>query len=170
MCELMPVPGLELSGTYALLVRLLSNLGACVVLCKVLDVCAVVKNNVKDMSNVLLCAGSWLRVGCLTVVFFINCVLHCHDLVLHTGSPVRCILSLHCFIVVLVLVLFVCEEMHLCGCFFVAVFLSNLEVVHESGSCGCSRVWGGQGFFNDWWGFKSMSEILLGEIVKSSFR
>ena len=62
------------------------------------------------MSNTLLCAGSWLCVGYLTVVYLINCVLHCHDLVLHTGSLVRCILSLHCFIVVLFLVL-LCEEM-----------------------------------------------------------
>ena len=48
-------------------------------------------------------------------------MLHCHDLVLHTGSPVRCIWSLHCFIV-LVLVLFACEEnvivwLFLCGRF-----------------------------------------------------
>ena len=66
---------------------------------------------VKDMSNTLLCAGSRLRVGCLTVVYLVNCVLHCHYLVLHTVSPVRCILSLHCFIVVLFLVLLSCEGM-----------------------------------------------------------
>ena len=66
---------------------------------------------VKDMSNKLLCAGSWLRVGFLTIVYLTNCVLHCHDLVLDTGSLVRCILSLLCFTVVLFLVLLSCEGM-----------------------------------------------------------
>ena len=49
-------------------------------------------------------------------------MLHCHDLVQHKGSPVRCLLLLHCFIVVIVLVLFACEEnvivwLLLCGRF-----------------------------------------------------
>jgi len=67
--------------------------------------------SVKDMSNTLSCAGSWLRVSRLIVVYLINCVLHCRDLVLHTGSLVGCILSLHYFIVFIILVLQSCEVM-----------------------------------------------------------
>ena len=44
--------------------------GTCVVVCVIL--CAVVKTSVEDMSNILLYAGSWLHVGCLTMVFFFN--------------------------------------------------------------------------------------------------
>ena len=45
--------------------------GVCVVVCVVLVVCTAVKTSVEDMLNVLLCAGSWLHVGCLTF-FFLN--------------------------------------------------------------------------------------------------
>ena len=37
--------------------------GVCVVVCVVL-VCVAVKTGVEDVSNILLCAGSWLRVCC----------------------------------------------------------------------------------------------------------
>ena len=46
--------------------------------------------------------------------FLKNYVLHCYGFVLHTGSPVRCILPLHCFIVMLDPVLFACEGK--CNC------------------------------------------------------
>jgi len=73
------------------------------VVCVVLVLCAAVKTGVEDISNMLLCAGSWLRVCCFWPWFLKNkknYVLHCHGFVLHTGSPVRCtcILPLHCFI------------------------------------------------------------------------
>jgi hypothetical protein len=52
-------------------------------------------------------------LGCMYAAFdrgFLkNYVLHCHGFVLHMGSPVRCILPLHCFIVILDPVLFACE-------------------------------------------------------------
>ena len=94
---------------------------------------------------------SCVRVlGCayavLTVVLLKNYVLHCHDFVLHTGSPVRCILSLHCCMVVLVLVLFVCEG-NVIVWLLLVVFMSNLEVVSELVLCGSSRFWGGRGVF-----------------------
>ena len=37
------------------------------------------------------------------------------------------------------------------------------------GACGRLRSRGGWGFYG-WWGFKSMSKILLGKMVDSSFR
>jgi hypothetical protein len=46
--------------------------------------------------------------------FLKNYVLHCHGFVLHMGSPVKCILPLHCFIVNLDPVLFACEGK--CNC------------------------------------------------------
>ena len=77
--------------------------------------------------------GPCVRVlGCAYAVygrgFFKNYMLHCHGFVLHTGSPVRCILSLHCCMVVLVLVLFVCEG-NVIVWLLLVVFVSNLEVV-----------------------------------------
>ena len=36
--------------------------GVCVVVCVVLVLCAAVKTGVEDVSNMLLCADSWLRV------------------------------------------------------------------------------------------------------------
>ena len=43
--------------------------GVCVVVCVVL-VCVAVKTGVEDVSNILLCAGSWLRVCCFWPWFF----------------------------------------------------------------------------------------------------
>ena len=61
---------------------------------------------------------SCVRVpGCTFAAFdrvFLNYVLHCHGFVLHMGSPVRCILPLRCFIVILDPVLFACEGK--CNC------------------------------------------------------
>ena len=71
--------------------------------CMVLVLCAAVKTGVEDISNILCVRVVGCAYAALTVFFFfLNCVLHCHDLVLHTGSPVRCISSLHCFIFALV--------------------------------------------------------------------
>ena len=44
--------------------------GVCVVVCVVLVVCAAVKTGVEDASNMLLCAGSLLRVCCFWPRFF----------------------------------------------------------------------------------------------------
>ena len=119
--------------------------GACVVVCVVLVVCAAVKTGVEDVSNILLCVGSWLHVF-LTVVFLKNHVLHCHGFVLHTGSPVRCILPLHCFIV-LYPVLFACEGK--CNCMvdsfwpFLCQSLTSLyftSLLHTQRGCPNSRL------------------------------
>ena len=68
-------------------------------------------------------------------------VLHCH------GSPVRCMLPLHYFIVILDPVLFVCEGK--CNC-IVASFWPlpyHLQVVSELVFYGSFRFWGGRRVF-----------------------
>jgi len=90
--------------------------GVCVVVCVVLVFCAAFNTGVEYVSNMFLCAGSWLHVCGFWPLFFEkkNYVLRCHGFVLHTGSPDRCILPLHCFIVILDPVLFACEGK--CNC------------------------------------------------------
>jgi hypothetical protein len=116
------------------------------VVCVVLVVCTAVKTGVEDVSNMLLCAGSWLRVCCFDRGVLKNYVLHCHGFVLHTGSPVRCILPLHCFIV-LNPVLFACEGK--CNCMVASFwpFPCHLQVVSELVYCGSFRFLIGRGFF-----------------------
>jgi hypothetical protein len=69
------------------------------VVCVVLCVRAAVKTGVEDVSNMLLCAGSCLRVCCFDRDFFKNYVLHCHGFVLHTVHQI----AVYCHYTVLLL-------------------------------------------------------------------
>ena len=132
----------------------------CVVVCVVLVLCAAVKTGVEDVSNMLLCAGSWLRVCNFWPWFFEkNYVLHCHGFVLRTGSPVRCILPLHCFIVILDPVLFSCEGKRSCMVASFWPFPCQSQSVWV-GFLRQFQILGWAGGFYDWWGFTSVSKII----------
>ena len=49
------------------------------------------------------------------------------------------------------------------------VLTSVLTCVGVIDTCGRLKSRGGRGFYG-WWGFKSVSKILLGKIVESSFK
>ena len=81
----------------------------------VILVCVLRSRLASKMYSIYSCV--WV-LGCVYAAvdrgFLKNYVLHCHGFVLHMGSPVRCILPLRCFIVILDPVLFACEGK--CNC------------------------------------------------------
>ena len=145
--------------------------GVCVVVCMVLVFCAAFKTGVEDVSIMFLCATSWLHVCCFwRWIFKKNYVLHCHGFVLHTCSPVKCILPVHCFVLFWILSYLCVKENVIVWLLIFGRFHVILRGSVWVGFLRHFQILGRAGGFCVWWGFTSVSKILLGEIVTSSFR